>query len=48
VVATVSIKKNILLQEDELRGFDEVASNADVFLTYIKKGIAGQHNLYRD
>jgi hypothetical protein len=41
-------KKNILLQEDELRGFDEVARNADVFLTYTKEGLAGQHNPYCD
>jgi hypothetical protein len=41
-------KKNILLQEDELRGFDEVTRKADVSLTCIKKNIAEQHNPYRD
>jgi hypothetical protein len=42
-------QNNILLQEKKkLRGFDKVASKANVFLTYIEVGIAGQHNPCRD
>jgi len=44
VVAPVSIKKTYYCKEDELRGCDEVASNAEVFLTYINPSAWGHLN----
>jgi hypothetical protein len=43
----VSIK-TYYFREKKLKGFGEVASKADVFLTYAEVGIAGQHNPCRD